>query len=157
MKERIKAWVTHNLLYKIIALVIAVLLWLTFSVSEDPMGTEDFTIPVTVEHLEEFRNQNHYIELDGEEDLSNLKLQVYIKARKSVLEVLKTKDAASFMRAYVDVYELEDSTVNRLMIHYEITDLSYINKFQFNELRNKSYYEVNIDESISFYILVWKS
>ena len=149
MKERIKTWVTHNLLYKIIALVIAILLWLTFSVSEDPMGTEDFTIPVTVEHLDEFRNQNHYIELDGEEDLSNLKLQVYIKARKSVLEVLKTKDATSFMRAYVDVYELEDSSVNRLMIHYEITDLNYINKFQFNELRNKSYYEVDIDESIS--------
>jgi YbbR domain-containing protein len=149
MKERIKTWVTHNLLYKIIALVIAILLWLTFSVSEDLMGTEDFTIPVTVEHLDEFRNQNHYIELDGEEDLSNLKLQVYIKARKSVLEVLKTKDATSFMRAYVDVYELEDSSVNRLMIHYEITDLNYINKFQFNELRNKSYYEVDIDESIS--------
>lgn len=149
MKEKIKTWLTHNLLYKIIALVIAILLWLTFSVSEDPMGTEDFTVPVAVEHLEEFRNQNHYIELDGEEDLSNLKLQVYVKARKSVLDVLKTKDPSTFMRAYVDVYELENSSMDRLMIHYEITDRSYVNKFQFNELRNKSYYEVDIDESIS--------
>lgn len=147
MKQKIREWFTHNLLLKIVALVFAVLLWLSFSVAEDPVKTESFSIPIAVEHLEEFRSENHYIELDGEKDLSDLKTTVYIQARRSDMEEIQSKDINSIIRAYVDVYEVDENTTNRLIIHYEIIDKSYARKIEFYDLKNKSYFEANVDDS----------
>ena len=147
MKQKLKQWVTHNLLLKIIALILAILTWLVFYSSEDPIVQESFNVPVEIEHLDEFKSQGHYIAIDGNEDLDNLEVRVYLSARSSVIEKLRARDVESFLRAYVDVYELQDSSVERLMLHYEFTDVLVENKCKFYDLKNTSYLEVKLDES----------
>ena len=147
MKDRVKRWFTHNILLKLVALALAILTWLTFYSSEDPIILAYFDVPVEVVNIEEFRNQGHYIAIEGEEDLDDLALEVCVQARSSVIEQLRALEPSSFIRVYVDVYELDDDGVNRLMIHYEDISRDTNLRFEFNELKNKAYYDVDVDNS----------
>lgn len=149
MERLLKKWFTDNLLLKLIALLLAILTWLAFYSSEDPTIQASFKVPVSVEHLDEFRSQGHYIAIEGEENLDNLQVEVYIRARTSVIEQLRSRDVNSFMQAYVDVYELEDTNVNRLMVHYEVTDKTVENKFEFYDIKNTTYLEVDAEDNVT--------
>ena len=119
MSEKLKHWLTHNILLKAVALTLAILTWLVFYSSEDPIVAAYFNVPVEVINLGEFNSQGHYINIEDEKDLENLTLDVSIKARTSVIERLRSMDTASFVRVYVDVYEADENSVDRLRIHYE--------------------------------------
>ncbi|MBQ7016345.1 MAG: hypothetical protein IJN10_05260 [Firmicutes bacterium] len=147
MKEKIKHWLTHNILLKVVALVLAILTWMAFYSGEDPIIPASFKVPVEVVHLEEFKSQGHYIAIEGEENLDDLTVEVFIQARTSVIEQLRVKDPTSFIYAYVDVYELEDGNVERLMIHYEDVNTAPRLKFDFYERKNTSYFDVDVDNS----------
>lgn len=147
MKNLLKKWFTHNLLLKITALVIALLLWFIFYSEADPITQGTFRVNVEVQHLDEFLSDGHYVSLEDEEDISQLQLDVVLSARSSVLEQLRDLEVSSFIHVYVDLYELEGSTSNRLMIHYEMLPGIYYNRFNFVELRNQSYYIVTVDDS----------
>lgn len=147
MKNLLKKWFTHNLLLKIAALVIALLLWFIFYSEADPITQGTFRVNVEVQHLDEFLSDGHYVSLEDEEDISQLQLDVVLSARSSVLEQLRDLEVSSFIHVYVDLYELEGSTSNRLMIHYEMLPGIYYNRFNFVELRNQSYYIVTVDDS----------
>ena len=147
MKEKIKHWLTHNILLKMVALVLAILTWMAFYSGEDPIIPASFKVPVEVVHLDEFKSQGHYIAIEGEEDLDDLMVEVFIQARTSVIEQLRVKDPASFIYAYVDVYELENGNVERLMIHYEDVNATPRLKFDFYDLKNTSYFDVDVDNS----------
>ena len=58
-------------------------------------------------------------------------------------------EPTSFIRAYVDVYEADESGVDRLMIHYEDISRDTSLRFEFNELKNKTYYDVVVDNRIT--------
>ncbi len=149
MKERIKRWFTHNILLKLVALAMAVLTWLVFYSSEDPIIAAYFDVPVEVVNLEEYNSQGHYIAFENESNLNNLVLEVSVKGRTSVIERLRTMEPTSFIRAYVDVYEADESGVDRLMIHYEDISRDTSLRFEFNELKNKTYYDVVVDNRIT--------
>lgn len=149
MAERLRRWLTHNLLFKFIALVIAVLLWFIFAMTEDPTEAFSVTATVRVENLEEFREQNHYITLDGEENLETLEVEVWMRARRSVSEQLQARSVSSYLDVYVDVYELSEISANRLMIHYDIIDKNLQEDIRFNEVRNKSYFEAQVDDTVT--------
>lgn len=149
MKEKVKRWLTHNVLLKAVALTLAILTWLVFYSSEDPIIAAYFDLPVEVVNLEEFNRQGHYIAIEDEKNLDNLTLQVSIKARTSVIERMRTMDPTAFIRVFVDVYEIDESGVDRLMVHYEDTSRDPSLRFEFNELKNKSYYDVVVDNSVT--------
>lgn len=130
-----------------VALVLAILTWMAFYSGEDPIIPASFKVPVEVVHLDEFKSQGHYIAIEGEEDLDDLMVEVFIQARTSVIEQLRVKDPASFIYAYVDVYELENGNVERLMIHYEDVNATPGLKFDFYDLKNTSYFDVDVDNS----------
>ena len=77
MKEFFHKWVTQNLGLKILSLVIAILLWFIFTNLEDPLQTAYYEVPVEVQHLSEYREQNRFIEVEGEQNLDNLVVNVY--------------------------------------------------------------------------------
>ena len=89
MKNLLKKWFTHNLLLKIAALVIALLLWFIFYSEADPITQGTFRVNVEVQHLDEFLSDGHYVSLEDEEDISQLQLDVVLSARSSVLEQLR--------------------------------------------------------------------
>ena len=149
MKEKMKRWFTHNILLKLVALAFAVLTWLVFYSSEDPIVAAYFNVPVEVVNLDEFNAQGHYIAIEDEENLGNLTLQVSVKARSSVIERMRTMASTEFIRAFVDVYEADESGKDRLMIHYEDVSRNPSLRFEFNELKNKSYYDVVVDNSVT--------
>ena len=149
MSEKLKHWLTHNVLLKAVALTLAILTWLVFYSSEDPIVAAYFNVPVEVINLGEFNSQGHYINIEDEKDLENLTLDVSIKARTSVIERLRSMDTASFVRVYVDVYEADENSVDRLRIHYEDVSRDTSLRFEFNEIKNKSYYDVVVDNSVS--------
>ncbi len=152
MKEFIKKWITHNLGVKILSLVIAVLLWFVFTNLEDPLTTTYYQVPVEVRHVEEYRNQNRFIEIDGEEDLDNLSLTVYFRSRTSEVEALRNRNVSTFLSAYIDLYEIDPEDPNRLLIHYDIIDSSV--KGELYSYRNKSYYTVDVEDYVSVEIPV---
>ena len=147
MKEKIKHWLTHNILLKLVALVLAILTWMAFYSGEDPIIPASFEVPVEVVHLEEFKSQGHYIAIEGEENLEDLTVEVFIQARTSVIEQLRVQDPTSFIYAYVDVYELEEGNAERLMIHYEDVNTAPRLKYDFYDLKNTSYFDVDVDNS----------
>ncbi len=149
MKERLKRWFTHNILLKLVALSMAILTWLVFYSSEDPIIAAYFDVPVDVVNIEEFNSQGHYIAFEDEKDTDDLVLEVSVKARTSVIERLRNMEPTSFIRAYVDVYEADGSGMDRLMIHYEDISRDSSLRFEFNELKNKTYYDVVVDNSIT--------
>ena len=147
MKEKLKHIFTHNLLLKVISLAIAILTWLAFYSSEDPIIQASFDVQVEVKNLEEFKGQGHYISIEGEESPENIELEVYVRGRTSMIEEMRTRDVNSFMEAYVDVYELEDSSLERLMIHYEFTDSAVNRECTFYDIKNTTYLDVDVDDS----------
>lgn len=149
MKEKLKSLVTHNILLKLIALALAVLTWIAFYSGKDPIIPAYFEVPVEVRNIAEFKSQGHYIAIEGEDNLDDMKLEVCIQARTSIIEQLRSQDPASFIYAYVDVYELEDSKVERLMIHYENVCKDQSLRYEFYDLKNKSYYDVDVDNSVT--------
>lgn len=147
MKEFIQKWVLHNLGYKILALIIAIILWLIYTNTNDPIHTYSVDVPVTVENQEEFTRQGRYFEIEGNSDTSNLKVTVYLRARASVIEKLRNRSATSYLSAYVDLYELETSDANHLLIHYSLTDPTV--KAELYSIRNKSYLAVDVEENVT--------
>lgn len=146
MKNFIQKWILHNLPFKILAIVLAMVLWLLFSNMEDPIITTSFTVPVEVEHLSEFQKQNRYVEIEGEDDPGNITLDVYLRARGSVIESLRNRSVSSFLSAYIDLYELNTSESSRLIIHY---NLSPAVRADLYTLRNQSYFTVQVEETMS--------
>ena len=147
MKEFIKKWVTQNLGLKIISLIIAVFLWFIFTNLENPLTTTYFEVPVQIMHLDEYREQNRFIEIDGQQELDDLTLNVYYRGRTSEVEALRNRTPATFLRAYIDLYEIDPEDPNRLMIHYEIIDQSL--KGELYSYRNKSYYSIDVEDYIT--------
>ena len=147
MKEFIRKWITQNIGLKILSLVIAILLWFIFTNLEDPLSTAYFEVPVEVQHLSEYREQNRFIEIEGEQDLDNLKVNVYYRGRTSEVEALKNRNPSAFLRAYIDLYEIDPEDPNRLMIHYEVIDRTL--KGELYSYRNKSYYSVDVEDYIT--------
>ena len=107
MKEFFHKWVTQNLGLKILSLVIAILLWFIFTNLEDPLQTAYYEVPVEVQHLSEYREQNRFIEVEGEQNLDNLVVNVYYRGRTTEIESLKSRNPATFLRAYIDLYEID--------------------------------------------------
>ena len=95
MKEFIQKWILHNLGWKIFSLIMAIVLWLIFTNIEDPLTTTNYIVQVEVEHLDEYKDQNRYIEVEGEQDLDNLTLTVYFRGRSSEVERLKNRAVSS--------------------------------------------------------------
>ena len=147
MKEFIHKWITQNIGLKILSLFIAILLWFIFTNLEDPLSTAYFEVPVEVQHLSEYREQNRFIEIEGEQDLDNLKVNVYYRGRTSEVEALKNRNPSAFLRAYIDLYEIDPEDPNRLMIHYEVIDRTL--KGELYSYRNKSYYSVDVEDYIT--------
>ncbi len=147
MKEFFRKWVTQNLGLKILSLVIAILLWFIFTNLEDPLQTAYYEVPVEVQHLSEYREQNRFIEIEGEQNLDNLVVNVYYRGRTTEIESLKNRNPATFLRAYIDLYEIDPEDPNRLLIHYEVIDHSL--KGDLYSYRNKSYYSVDVEDYIT--------
>ena len=147
MKNFIQKWVLHNLGYKILALVIAIILWLIYTNSNDPIHTYSVDVPVTVQNQDQFTRQGRYFEIEGTSNPSNLKVTVYLRARNSVIEKLRNRSASSYLSAYVDLYELDSSESDRLLIHYSITDPTV--KAEFYQIRNKSYLSVEVEDNVT--------
>lgn len=147
MKEFIKRHVINNWGYKLLSLGIAIVCWILFTNMENPIRTLSFEVPVEVLHEDEFFEQGRYLEIEGSTDFSNLRVEVYLKARSSVMESLRYRNASAFLRAYIDLYELDSSDPNRLIIHYEITD-STVNA-ELDSVRNRSYYTVTVEDTVS--------
>ena len=146
-KEFIQKWIIHNLHYKIIALILAVVLWFVFTNMKDPIRTYSYLVPIEVLHQTEFAEQGRYLEIEGSTEFSDLSVEVYVQARTSVQENLRSKTPTSFLKAYVDLYELS-SDDKRLLIYYEFTDPQVAQNAEINESRSRSYLSVDIEENI---------
>lgn len=154
MKNFIQKWILHNLAYKIIALLIAVVVWITFTYSDDPIKPYSFDTVVEVLHQQEFEEQGRYVEIDGTSDFSSLKVTVNVRGRNSVIDSLRNRAVSAYMKVYVDLYELENDESNRLIIHYEIIDHNLQSKVEFVSYKNKSYYPVEVEENLAVSIPV---
>ena len=147
MKKFVQKWILHNLHYKIIALVIAIFVWILFTNSNDPITTYSFDTQVNVLHQEEYEEQGRYVEIEGTDDFSTLSVEVYVRARRSVGETLRNRAVSSFLNVYVDLFELESSDSNRLILHYEFSDSSV--NAELYSIRNRSYLTVDVEENIT--------
>lgn len=150
MKQFFRKWVLNNLAYKIVALLIAFVIWVMFTYSDDPIKTYTVDVNVGVLHLEEYLEQGRFVQIDGKDDLSNLREQVTIRARSTVIEGLRNRVTSNYMNVYVDLYELENSDANRLLLHYEISDP--LLQVEFASYKNKTYLPVEVEENISLEI-----
>jgi len=152
MKQFVQKWILHNLHYKIIALIIAIFVWILFTNNNDPITTYSFDAQVNVLHQEEYEEQGRYIEIEGTDDFSNLSVEVYVRARRSVGDALRNRAVSSFMNVYVDLYELETSDSNRLILHYEFSDSSV--NAELYSIRNRTYLSVEVEENVTVEIPV---
>ena len=152
MKKFVQKWILHNLHYKIIALVIAIFVWILFTNSNDPITTYSFDTQVNVLHQEEYEEQGRYVEIEGTDDFSTLSVEVYVRARRSVGETLRNRAVSSFLNVYVDLFELESSDSNRLILHYEFSDSSV--NAELYSIRNRSYLTVDVEENITIEVPV---
>lgn len=152
VKDFVQKYIIHNIGIKLISLAIAFILWIVFTNAEDPMQTYMVSCQVEVLHEEEFKEQNRYVQVNGTDDLSSLTLDVYLRARKSVVDVLKTRNVSTYLSVYIDLYEIDSDDPNRLLIHYEITDSSV--KADLYTYRNKSYYSIQVEDNVSVEIPV---
>ncbi len=140
---------TRNLGMKIAALCLSFAFWIAFINLADPVSTDSYALKLGVENFEEYLNNGHFVELADGSPLSEVVLNVTVRGRISVLKALSdNKNIDSVVRAYVDVYETENSI---LKIHYAI-DPSYADSLELSSLSNTAYQEVSA-EVISFYTL----
>lgn len=99
MKEMLK----NNLGLKIIAVVFAVFLWWAVVNIDDPIGTKQFTVDVTVTNPEVITNAGKsYQILDDTKSIT-----VTVKARRKVLGEIKT----GYIVATADLREMQDTSV----------------------------------------------
>ena len=111
MVSRIVKTLTHNLGYKILALVLAFVLWLAVYNIDDPKLTKTYTASVTIENTAVITNQNKCFEiLDGSNSVT-----FPVTGKRSILKNLDDTD----FRATADINRMvleEDGTVASIPI-----------------------------------------
>jgi len=147
MKNFIKKYILNNFWLKVLSLIVAVIVWVAYTNINDPLTTQVYVVKLDVENAEEYEEQNRYIEIEGTDDYSDLTVNCYVRARTSVIDKLKSRSTSTFLKAYIDLYEIDPDDPNRLMIHYEITDSSL--NAEIITLRNKSYVTVDIEDNVT--------
>lgn len=144
-KERLKRFFTENVGLKLLAVFIALIIWILFNNTQDPIGTASYRIPLSVVNLDKYEAAGHYIEMADGEDLSEQYLTVTVRARNSVLRDLTNSRVEEIVSAYVDVYELEEDHLN---IHYTIIP-EYESQLELVTLSNRKYLDVATEDIIS--------
>lgn len=79
---------TNNLGLKILAVLIAAVLWLVATNINDPVGRQTYSVPVTIENLNKLTNNNKYVEVLDNTDI----VRVTVRAARSVLAELSDKN-----------------------------------------------------------------
>ncbi len=151
VKKKIFDLFFKNWYWKLLSLVAAALFWYAYMNIQDPVATETLNgVSVNVLHYEEFLAKGNHVEFeDTSLDVNNLKLNVTVRGRTSLLKELNEQQEKA-MNLWIDLYELVDND-NRLSIHYGFTS-AFEHTFanvQFVNLYNQSYYAVNVDEDIT--------
>ena len=142
-KEFLKRLFTENIPYKLIAIGLALIFWIAFVNTEDPVTNETYRIPLEVRNLEQYDEDGHFIEMTSAgENLQDITLTVYVRARISVLKEISGKKAEDVIRAYVDVFEAE---AGHLDIHYSVSE-EYADQLELVTLSNRSYLDVSLEE-----------
>lgn len=100
MRNKIVNHMSYNMGLKLLALLVAVLLWLVIVNVADPVNTQTFrNVPVTMQHEEVVTDRGKtYQVVDAEQTTS-----VVVKAKRSVLTKMKAEDIV----ATADLRELE--------------------------------------------------
>lgn len=98
MIEKIKALFTHNILWKGVALVMAVMLWLIAVNIEDPVLAEDYSVPLQIIGMDAL-NQNDLVLLN-EDALKGASIKIRVRATR---KVLTTRLSKSNISAYIDM------------------------------------------------------
>lgn len=141
-KERVRRFFTENIWLKLLAVFIALVIWIVFHSTQDPIGTATYRIPLAVVNLDKYETAGHYIELSDGSDISNQLLTITVRARNSVLHDLTNSRIEEIISAYVDVYELEEDHLN---IHYSVIP-EYEDKLELVTLSNRKYLDVNTED-----------
>ncbi|MBE6012667.1 MAG: hypothetical protein E7234_08940 [Lachnospiraceae bacterium] len=98
MFEKIKALFTNNILWKGVALVMAVMLWLIAVNIEDPVLAEDYLVPLQIIGMDAL-NQNDLVLLN-EDALKSATIRIRVRATR---KVLTTRLSKSNISAYIDM------------------------------------------------------
>lgn len=134
-------FVTVNVGLKIIACIMAFVLWILFAAVEDPVTTHTYTIPLNVINLEDYEASGGFVSLKDGSSLNGIELNVTVRAPKSTISVLSTEGASQAISASVDVFDIENDI---LTIFYAISE-DYQGKIEFNSISNVSFLEVATD------------
>ncbi|MBN2884160.1 MAG: hypothetical protein JXN10_11575, partial [Clostridia bacterium] len=109
MLEKIK----HNLGIKIIAVVLAVLIWFVVYINDNPIETRYINIPVSVLNEDSLAKDNLRVLNDY-----STEIEIFVRGRKADVDSVTEKDFI----AYLDFSEVKDKSTEYL----EVTDLTYL-------------------------------
>lgn len=145
VKKFLKDLFTKNIAIKIISIILAILLWIVFAAVEDPAVTETYSIPLKVLNLEEYESAGHYVHLEKGGDIDDIRLDVTIRAPKSVLQEISFSGPEKAIEASADVFDIENGIMT---IHYSVLE-DYVGKVEFNTISNTSFLNVIKEDIVS--------
>ena len=100
MLKRIVKLIRHNLGYKILAVVLAVILWLVIVNIDDPEKTAVYTVEVTIEHPNYLKNHNQLYTVQSGTD----QLSFTVTGSRSVIDKLSEDD----FEVTADLQDIDD-------------------------------------------------
>jgi len=107
--EKIK----HNLGIKIMAVVLAVLIWFVVYINDNPIETRQLTIPLSVVNEEALTADNLRVLNEY-----STEVEIFVRGRKADVDSVSSNDFI----AYLDFNEVEDENT----VFLTVTDLSYL-------------------------------
>lgn len=88
MPKKILKRLTNNLGYKILALVLALVIWLVVVNIEDPTKTQVYTVSVTIQHPNYLKKQGKTYEIQSGTD----EISFTVSAKRSIIDELSASD-----------------------------------------------------------------
>lgn len=88
MLNKVKNIIVRNIGLKILAAILAVILWLVVLNIEDPDKSKIFTIPVTIENADYLQSQGMTYTVENNSDT----VSFYVTAKRSIIDNLSTSD-----------------------------------------------------------------
>lgn len=127
MYDKLKKFFTENILWKILSIIMATLLWFVVMNINNPTEIKTFYLPINTSNLEQLYDNNKAV-LNLEE-VKQRKVEIKLKATRPVLDEVTKMLSKSEVKAYLDINSILNSgeILNPLEVTVQIkTTLSNI-------------------------------
>ncbi|MBR3036185.1 MAG: hypothetical protein IKI54_02705 [Lachnospiraceae bacterium] len=141
MREKIKAFFTDNLGWKLVSLLAGLVIWAAITNTQDPVQSKIVNVPITYKNADQLLAEENLVFMSGPETM-----QINVQAKNSNLASV----TAGLFRCEADLMDHSGGDITNQRVHVTVTEISGLDiVHDWSYARNNPNVTVVMDEQIS--------